>query len=88
MRSGPVERFAAFLAVVLLAAIAFAGFGFREPESLGSALLYSLGTSVRVASAEKHTLTVAGDTVHMALGVVGPILLGLALLSIRGRVKR
>ena len=79
---------AAFLVVVLVAAVAFAGFGFRDPGSHGSALLYSLGTSVRVASAEKHELTVAGDAVHMTLGVVGPILLGLTLLSVRGRVKR
>ena len=50
------RAFLAFLAVVLLAAVAFAGFGFRETDSLGSALLYSLGTSVRVASAEKHEL--------------------------------
>jgi len=48
----------------------------------------SMGTSVRVSSVQHNALTGAGDALRITLGMVGPVLLGLALLSLRGRIKR
>jgi Pentapeptide repeats (9 copies) len=82
------RAFLALLIAVVLSGLAFDAWGFDEETGAGDALLFSAGTSVRVASARDHALSSAGDALHIALGIVGPVLLGLALLSIRGRVKR
>jgi hypothetical protein len=82
------RAFVILLATVLAFAAAFRLWGFASSESFGDAVLFSLGSSVRVASAREHPLNSTGDALHIALGVIGPVLLGLALLAIRGRVKR
>jgi uncharacterized protein YjbI with pentapeptide repeats len=52
------------------------------------ALIFSAGTSTAVLAAPSRPLTRAGQSLRVLLRVVGPILVGLALLSFRGRVKR
>jgi uncharacterized protein YjbI with pentapeptide repeats len=49
---------------------------------------YSAGTATAVIGAPESQLTRAGQGMRIPLRVLGPLLLGLALLAIRGRVKR
>jgi hypothetical protein len=49
---------------------------------------YGAGTAVAVIGAPDAQLTQYGRAVRIVLRILGPILLGLALLSIRSRVKR
>jgi hypothetical protein len=75
--------------ICLVFAIGFTAFGFAERHSFGEALIYSFGASARVATNFDHApLTVAGSILAIVLGTVGPVLFGLALLSVRGRVQR
>jgi hypothetical protein len=53
---------------------------------LGTAALVAIGGAVFRASEQELTYT--GRLIQAVLRFVGPVLLGLALLSIRGRVKR
>jgi hypothetical protein len=49
---------------------------------------YSAGTATAVVGAPEAQLTQAGRGMRVALRVIGPILLALGLLAVRGRVKR
>jgi hypothetical protein len=49
---------------------------------------YSAGTATAVIGAPEAQLTQAGRGMRIVLRILGPLLIGLALLSIRGRVKR
>jgi hypothetical protein len=78
----------------ILFAAAFHAWGFA-PSGLGSpsvswprALTYSLGTATNLLAPPERPLTVTGDFLHIALRVIGPLLLGLAVVSLRGRIKR
>jgi hypothetical protein len=53
-----------------------------------SALRYTGRTAIGLLPRDQPTLTPWGDVVQIAVRVVVPVLLGVALLSIRGRVKR
>jgi hypothetical protein len=78
----------ALVAVVLLFALAFWAFGFRggHPASFWPALTYSAGAATFHPPA-RH-LTTSGEALSIALRIIGPVLLGLAAFSIRGRVRR
>ena len=52
------------------------------------ALSYSAGTATAVIGAQDRPLTQVGVWWRIILRVIGPVLIGLTLLSIRGRVKR
>jgi uncharacterized protein YjbI with pentapeptide repeats len=71
----------------LLQAIGFNG---ADP-SFRDALIYSAQSTISIASSNK-TLTEhvswAGEVLRIVLRLTGPVLLGLALLAIRNRVKR
>jgi uncharacterized protein YjbI with pentapeptide repeats len=82
------RAFLTLLVTVIAFAAAFHFWGFASSESFGDAVLFAVGSSVRVASAREHPLNATGDALHIALGVIGPVLLGLGLLAIRGRVRR
>lgn len=56
--------------------------------SFGGALVYSARTVIGLTRDPQPRLTRFGDVVQILLRLVGPVLLGLAILSIRGRVKR
>jgi hypothetical protein len=71
----------------LLQAIGFKGGdpGFRD------ALIYAAQSSISIASgntALAEHVSWAGEVLRIALRLIGPVLLGLALLSVRNRVKR
>jgi hypothetical protein len=86
-------RALAALAVMFLAfAVLFtAGGGFAPSAaktSFGGALVYEARTVIGLAHNPQPALTRFGDVLQILLRVFGPVLLGLAVLSVRGRVKR
>lgn len=78
----------ALVAVVVLFALAFWAVGFQsgDPSSFSSALTYAAGAATFHPPA-RH-LTTSGEALSIALRIIGPVLLGLAAFSIRGRVRR
>ncbi len=65
--------------------------GFRPDQSFGRALLFSLGSTsslFRAPETEGFALTASGEVLLIVLRLLGPLFFGLALLSLRGRVKR
>jgi hypothetical protein len=64
--------------------------GFTNPQvmTFWSALRYSGRTAIGLLSRDQPKLTPWGETLQIGVRVLVPVLLGLAVLSIRGRVKR
>ncbi len=71
-------------------ALGFTAFGFAGHRSFADALIYSFGASARVATkTDNAPLTTSSSSIlAILLGIIGPLLFGLALLSVRGRVQR
>lgn len=84
-------RAVACLAVVVaLLAVAFHQIGFAvppRPVSYWTSLLYAFRATLSLAD-DKVALTAWGQLLQAVLRLTGPVLLGLALLALRGRVKR
>jgi tetratricopeptide (TPR) repeat protein len=59
-----------------------------EIERAIDATTYSLGTATAIISAPERPLTRAGTVLRVVLRILGPILVALAVFSVRGRVKR
>ena len=82
----------ALAATVLVFAFAFDAWGFDPDGSLGKALLFSAESTSSLFRAptppEGATLTDAGHVLQMSLRLLGPLFFALALLALRGRVKR
>ncbi len=82
---------ASFTLLATCIAAALTGWGFvRTHPPFGHSVVYALASllSLPTSSAVAAPLTVTGEVLRIALRVSGPVLLGLALLSIRNRVKR
>lgn len=63
----------------------------HEPQGaprLLEAATYSAGTATAIISGPEAALNETGRVLRVLLRIIGPILLGLTLLAIRGRVKR
>ncbi len=81
------------LAVLILSAalvLQYIGFQGYVPGYL-DCVLYAAGSVVSLSLASGHLpamMTSWGDVIHIVLRVGGPVLLGLAALAVRGRVKR
>jgi uncharacterized protein YjbI with pentapeptide repeats len=56
--------------------------------SFGGALVYGARTVIGLTRDPQPRLTRRGDVLQILLRILGPVLLGLAVLSVRGRVKR
>jgi hypothetical protein len=56
--------------------------------SFGGALVYGARTVIGLTRDPQPRLTRRGDVAQILLRFLGPVLLGLAILSVRGRVKR
>ena len=84
-------RAVAWLAVVTaLLAFAFHLTGFAvppHPASYWTSLLYAFRATLSLTD-DKVTLTAWGQLLQAVLRLIGPVLLGLGLLALRGRVKR
>lgn len=80
------------LGLVLLGAVAvLRDAGFDPPVTTGQAALYaveSVSALVRPHVIRQHVLTYSGQVVVDMLRILGPLLIGLALLAVRARVKR
>jgi len=76
------------ITIVVLGAIPLDLWGFRPDRSYGSALLFSLQSSISLLRTPEAKLTVAGEVIQIILRLAGPLFVGLALLALRGRVKR
>jgi hypothetical protein len=78
--------------VVLVASVIYAFWGFDRAsglDELPSALLFSTqATTALLRGPDPRALTTVGEWLLIALRLIGPVLLGLAVLSVRGRVKR
>ena len=57
-------------------------------DSLPDALLYSVRTALGLAQDPQSQLSLWGDVLQIGLRIMETVLLGLAVLPIRGRVKR
>jgi uncharacterized protein YjbI with pentapeptide repeats len=83
------------LGVLAVASVLLAAVGLEQPATAASwSFPARLGTAALVAvegavfRASEQELTYVGRLIQAALRFAGPILLGLAVLSVRGRVKR
>ena len=77
-------------AVTALLAVAFHLVGFAvppRPVSYWTSLLYAFRATLSLTG-DQVTLTAWGHLLQAVLRLTGPVLLGLALLALRGRVKR
>jgi hypothetical protein len=87
---------AALTVVVLLAGVMLAVWGFpdatpgRPPEMgrLPEALRFSARSATALLCGPDRALTPLGEWLEIGLRFAGPVLLGLAVLSVRGRVRR
>jgi len=83
---------AAFAVVIGLVGVGFSQVGFHHPHpSQAVSWLYALQATVSLEGKARQLsgqLTLPGELLRVGLRFTGPVLLGLALLSIRGRVKR
>ena len=85
----------AFIALAILisgsaAVLQYAGFRGHEPAYIDS-LLYAGGSVLSLGLTIGHLsviLTRWGDVIRILLRLAGPVLLGLAALALRGRIKR
>ena len=77
--------------VVLLAGGVFALWGFDPPgglDELPDAIRFSAQAAAALLRGPDRPLTPLGEWLHLGVRLVGPVLLGLTVLSVRGRVKR
>jgi hypothetical protein len=84
------RRAIASLAITLLVGAALLrGFGFHGARpTYGRALLFGVESSISVLRAPQANLSVAGEVIQIALRLLGPLFVGLALLALRSGVKR
>jgi uncharacterized protein YjbI with pentapeptide repeats len=78
------------LGVVAVFTLLFHWYGFREsaqPDSYWQSLLATLETALSLED-KNAGLTGWGRLLRVLLRIIGPLLLGLAVLALRGRVKR
>jgi uncharacterized protein YjbI with pentapeptide repeats len=79
------------LLVVFAASLGLWAWGFDHDQSYSRALLVgfeSTSSLLRAPDARKFEPTGAGEVIQIVLRLLGPLLLGLALLAVRARVKR
>jgi hypothetical protein len=73
--------------ILVFAALLYA-WGFAANESFISSLTFSLESTTSLFRAPERNLTLAGEWMQVGLRLFGPLFFGLALLSLRGRVRR
>jgi hypothetical protein len=77
------------LAFVLLAAAAIHKYGYMGAEqSWSRTFVYAAGAATRLVTPANEVLNDTGQAIRIAMGLLGPLLLGLAVLAVRNRVKR
>jgi uncharacterized protein YjbI with pentapeptide repeats len=76
------------VATVLVFAALLYAWGFPSHESFLDSVTFSAESTTSLLRAPRRSLTVAGEWLQIGLRLLGPLFFGLALLSIRGRIKR
>lgn len=79
------------ITITLIGAVPLDLWGFRPAPPFGRGLLFALESSISVLlepTSPPHRQTAAGQVIEIFLRLAGPLLVGLALLALRGRVKR
>ena len=79
---------AALFVTIVAGAVLFSLFGFEAESSDVAPLLFAMKSSLSLFREPEADLTNTGEAVAIVLRLLGPLFFGLALLSLRGRVKR
>jgi uncharacterized protein YjbI with pentapeptide repeats len=84
------RAFATLAVMVALAAAAFLAWGFPAGTRLDYAgsLRFTLRAATSLLRGSDQALTPTGEWIELVLRFLGPVLLGLAVLALRGRVRR
>ncbi|MFI6522835.1 pentapeptide repeat-containing protein [Spirillospora sp. NPDC050679] len=84
------RAFAALAVLVALCAAAFLAWGYPPGTRMDYAdsIRYSLRAATSFLRGPEQKLTATGEWIELVLRFAGPVLFGLALLALRGRVKR
>jgi uncharacterized protein YjbI with pentapeptide repeats len=83
-----VRALVAFAVMVLLASIPLAQGGLQPTSSYGHAVLFATESSISLLRAPEARLAASGQALDILLRLGGPLFFGLAILSLRNRVKR
>ena len=78
----------ALAVTVLVFAVLLYAWGFPSQRSFLDALTFSAESTTSLFRPPERELTLAGEWLQIGLRLLGPLFFGLALLSLRGRVKR
>jgi len=76
-----------FVTVLVFAALLYV-WGFNSDESFISSLTFSFESTTSLFRPPERDLTIPGEWLQVGLRLLGPLFFGLALLSLRGRVRR
>jgi hypothetical protein len=79
---------AGLLIAVLVATVLFHLGGLKPHANLTAAAIYAAEATVPGLSVPSHTLNNGGELLRLLLHLAGPLFIGLALLSLRGRIRR
>lgn len=80
---------AALVVVLLAASVIFRYAGFPgDTHTYAASLRFSVQSAMSLLRGTDEPLTPTGEWVALALRLLGPLLFGLALLAVRGRVRR
>ncbi|MGZ6637759.1 MAG: pentapeptide repeat-containing protein [Solirubrobacteraceae bacterium] len=79
------------ITIAVLGAISLTMWGFRPDRPYGQSLLFALQSSsslLRAPTSQPGHETTGGQVIEIFLRLAGPLFFGLALLALRGRIKR
>lgn len=84
------RAFTALALVVALTAAAFLAWGYRPGANMDflDSVRFSLRAATSLLRGPEQKLTATGEWIELALRFTGPVLFGLAILALRGRVRR
>jgi uncharacterized protein YjbI with pentapeptide repeats len=82
------RAFVALLAAVFVSAALLDAWGFDPDRGAGRSLLVSVQSTTSLLRGIDQPFTPTGELVVTTMRLLGPLLLGLMILSLRGRVKR
>ena len=82
------RAFIFLVATILAGAVLLDAFGFHADRAYFRSLLFATESAISLLRPPPASLTAGGEVVQIALRLIGPLFVGLALLALRGRVKR